>query len=280
MNKGLYIFVFYFLLIVFMTRSDWMKMMPTFLICLTIIFVSYFCAQMDFVIQQLPPEQFKTLTVQGDGKVYAQPDVLLYTIEIAHTSPTSVAANESVKKTLATVNEILKNNNVDMAYVQTTAMSVYPEYEYSYPRNKLTGYRASQMLSVKIKKITTDNVDVWPRSIDALLAVPDVNVSGISYDIEDKLKVYQEARAAAIAKAKQKANEMADGVGVNLTRAINISENNSRDNPPMPYYARGAIQSNVMEVDKASADAGSADNIISFGQLEFSSTINVTYGIE
>lgn len=255
------------------------KVIPLAIVCLTIILVSFLWWQKDITIQQLPPEQFKTLTVQGDGKVYAQPDVLLYTIEITHMAKTSVAANDSVKKTLAAVNEILKKNNVDMAYVQTTAMSVYPEYDYTFGRGKLTGYRASQTLSVKIKKITTDNVDVGPRSIDALLAVADVNVSGISYDIEDKLKVYQEARAAAIAKAKQKANEMANGVGVNLTRAITISENNSRDNP-MPYYGRAMAQSNVMEVDKASVDADSAGNIVSFGQLEFSSTINITYGIE
>jgi len=112
-----------------------------------------------------------------------------------------------------------------------------------------------------------------------LLAVADVNVSGISYDIEDKKAVYQEARAAAIAKAKQKAQEMADGVGVNLTRAISISENNSRDNP-MPYYGRAGAQTNVMEMDLKDASTSTTPNIISLGQLEFSSVINITYGIE
>lgn len=262
-----------------MNSDTLVKTIPTFLICLTITFVTYFFATKDITIQQMPLEQYKTLSVQGDGKIYAQPDILLYTITITHTSPTSVAANDSVKKTLIAVNEILKKNNVDMTYVQTTAMSVYPEYEYTYPKNKLTGYKASQILSVKIKKIATDNVDVWPRSIDALLAVADVNVSGISYDIEDKKAVYQEARAAAIAKAKQKAQEMADGVGVNLTRAISISENNSRDNP-MPYYGRAGAQTNVMEMDLKDASTSTTPNIISLGQLEFSSVINITYGIE
>lgn len=261
-----------------MNNDTLVKTIPTFLICLTIIVVGYFFAGKDITIQQMPPEQFQTLTVQWDGKVYAQPDILLYTIEITHTALTSVAANDAVKKTLVAVNEILQKNNVDMAYVQTTAMSVYPEYDYTFGRGKLTGYRASQTLSVKIKKVTTDNVDVWPRSIDALLTVAGVNVSGISYDIEDKKAVYQEARAAAIAKAKQKAQEMADGVGVDLTRAISISENNSRDNP-MPYYGRGAVQTNTMEMDM-SATAESKSGTIALGQLEFSSVINITYGIE
>lgn len=278
--KRLYTAIFYLLHTLLMNRNDRLKMIPNALVCLTIVLVVLFWSRKDMVIQQLPSDQFQTLNVDGEGKVYAQPDMLLFTIEITHRAPTSVAANAAVKKTLVAVNEILTKNKVDMDYVQTTAMSVYPEYDYTYGRSKLTGYKASQTLSVKIKKISTDNVDVGPRSIDELLTLPEVNVSDISYDIEDKMKVYQEARAAAITKAKQKAQELADGVGVDLGKAMSITENNSRDNP-MPYYGRTAMQSNVVEMDmQATVGADASSNIISVGQLEFSSRVSISYEIE
>lgn len=61
-----------------------------------------------------------------------------------------------------------------------------------------------------------------------------VSVQNIAYDIEDKTAIYQQARALAVKKAKQKAKEMAEAVGISLGRPLSINEENSWDYPR--YY--------------------------------------------
>lgn len=111
-------------------------------------------------MKQLPSEDFsRTLAVRGEGKVYAQPDVLTFTVDVFATEKTSVAANQAVKEKIKEVQAIFSGVGLAQEYVQTTNISLYPEYDYKDGYTKILGYKSSYALQVKIKKANTDNVE-------------------------------------------------------------------------------------------------------------------------
>ena len=104
-----------------------------------------------------------------------------------------------------------------------------------------------------------------------------VQISTMSYDIDDKTEFYAEARKLAFAKAKQKATELASLGGVSLDKPLSISDqvNSYPIYWPMPYQANVYRAEAAMDVS-AWAPALS----INPGQLEVSVIVNLVYGVK
>lgn len=100
----------------------------------------------------------------------------------------------------------------------------------------ITGYTVTQEL-----KVTTKSVDVANKALDAAVANGANQISGVTFTIndEDRKALQQKARKAAIADAKNKAQEIAKDAGIKLGKVVNIYV--SDDQPvPMMYDSRKA----------------------------------------
>jgi len=261
------------------------KLISTFFICITILIGFWFFSAKDFYIKQMPDDNInRTIGVYWDGKVFVQPDLLTFDIEISDIQKNSTIANDNVKNKLKQIHKIFDNIWLDKNYIQTKNISLYPEYDYKLWYSKLLGYKSVNILEIKIKKINTDNVEKWPKIIESILAFSWVKIDNIKYDLEDKTEVYTKAREMAVQKAKQKAKEMTDLVGIKLWKPISIQEENSRDNPIYyGWYGSNIAQQNVYQVDMVSNSnytEPTNDNVISIGQLNFSSKISIIYSID
>lgn len=204
------------------------------------------------------------LSVNGDGKVFAKPDTFLLTVVAQEKSRTTKEWFAQVAAKISEVQKLLKDNGIVEKDIQSVNISINPNYNYDNGRSTIDGFIASHGLQVKIRNL---------ESIDTILAgvssIANIQIQNTSYDIDDKTKLYTEARNLAIAKAKQKAEDIAKASGINLWKVINISENQGYNPPPM--YSN--------QFAKAEMATDAIWGGVSVGQLEISTNVSISYEI-
>ncbi len=249
-------------------------------ICGTILLMWFFMMNTDFYIKntshnELPNNLIShTIAVQWDGEVFATPDMLILSLSVEETKPTTQAAQTEVNKKISQIKDILDSNKIKNSDVQTQNVSVYPEYNYNEKERVLKWYRARHSLKITIKDANLENDGVWWQIIDEVSKIWWVRINNVNYDIEDKTPYYTQARELAMKKANQKAKELANVAWVNLLKPISISENLNTYYPPMPMYKNTYAMDAVMEEDMW----GWSD--ISLGELTIKLNLNVIYWID
>lgn len=173
------------------------------------------------------------ITVSGHGEVQAVPDTAFLNIGVQSTATNVADARDKAAKAATAVISSLKSNGVADKDIQTTGLSIQPQYDYKNPGEpKITGYMVTNTVTAKVRKLET-----LSKVIDDGVAAggDDVRLQGISFKVEDNAKVLQQAREAAMKDAKDKADQLARLGGVKLGGPVAISETQST--PPQPIAA-------------------------------------------
>ncbi|HMT01166.1 MAG TPA: SIMPL domain-containing protein [Candidatus Absconditabacterales bacterium] len=223
---------------------------------------------------QLPKNLISnTISVNGEGKIFAKPDMVILTIAASEQGKTTQEAQKKTNDKLAQIQQILAKKGISKDDIQTSNISMYPEYNYENNSSKMVGYRSNHTLTIKIKKITDEKngSDI----IDEVSKIGDIQLQNIQYDIEDKAKLFTEARKLAYQKAFTKAQEIAAISQVKLSKPLSIAEQQTNIFSPQPMYRNIMSAKAEMATD---AVAPTAD--ISVGQLEFSINLDIVYTIE
>lgn len=258
-------------------RHHLMKGGAVALVCLTILVSTFILANGNIYIKNLGSALDKsgavanTISVSGDGKVFATPDMIRITITASEIAETSAAALEVVNQKLSQAVEVLRSNGVDANDIQTSNISIYPEYDYSNNQAVLRGQRASASVEAKVKGLDA-KASQASKIIDQVAKIDKIQIGSISFDIEDKTAIFSEARKLAYEKADQKAKELAGISGVRLLKPVSISDTTYDIVPPQQF--RNA------SYDSVAGAAPSSETSLSSGQLEISVNLTVLFGIE
>lgn len=176
-----------------------------------------------------------TLTVSGEGKVLAVPDVAITELSINVEAATATIAQTQANAKSNAVVDFLKNKGIDEKDIKTSGYNIYPQYDYVNGRSILRGYQVTQSFTVKIRDIENAN-----EALDGVIDAGVNQVGGINFQIDDPEKLKDEARQKAIADAKQKAAVLEDQLGVDLGHIVSFSE--SQDGYfPQPYYFKDMV---------------------------------------
>lgn len=189
-----------------------------------------------FSVTSVTTQKSDTFNVTGEGKVTAKPDIASITAGISAQGQTVKAAQDEINSVINKVSEALKQNGVDVKDIQTANYNIYPTYDFTGRTQRITGYSASTNLLIKVR-----NLDSVNNVIDTATGNGANQVSGVSFDIDDKTKLQNEAREKAVEEAKKKAEQAAKIAGFRLGRIINYSENQPGFVRPMPL-AVGALE--------------------------------------
>lgn len=213
-----------------------------------------------------------SISVQWEGKVFANPDIFLLSVAVSALGNKTADAQATVKKDVDQLRTIVTQAGVAEKDIQTTQMSIYPEYDYLPSGTTRTKwFRATHGLTFKIRDLK--QVDTI---INQITFSDNIQIQSMSYDIDDKTELYTEARKLWFEKAEQKAEELASLANVSLDTPLSISDQVGYSNPiypPMPY------QANVYRAEMA-MDSSAGGWAINPGQLEVSVHVNVIYGIK
>jgi uncharacterized protein YggE len=172
-----------------------------------------------------------TITVSASGKVTVVPDVARINLGVSITKPTVKAVRQAGAKAMTDIIAAVKALGVADADIQTTNLSLYPQYgNGSAP--KVVAYQISEQI-----QITVRDLDKAGDVVDAAAAHGATDVNGISFEIADPVKAQNDARAAAVAAARTSAQAMATAGNVSLGAVVSITD----ATPVSPiYYGYGA----------------------------------------
>lgn len=245
------------------------------IIGLSVVLSFYFLSRTGIYIKQIGGVESNgkisnTISTSGDGKVYAKPDMAEINLSFSEVAPTSKEALDLVNKKVDEAIKKATENGLSDTDISTTGLHVYTEYDYSNSGRKVIGQRATQSLSLKIR-----NLDVKAAKaaslIDSLSTINNAQFNGISFDIEDKTKLFSQARELAFNKSKQKAQELAKLSQVKLMKPVSITDS-TYDISPKPYYA------NTSELGLAMGSG--ADTQVPTGEMAVSTTLSILWGID
>ena len=192
------------------------------------------------------------ISVDGIGRVTGTPNLLRLQTSIDVTKPDVTAAMNEASATMAKVQATLKSDAVADADLQTSGLSVQPDYDYSGKSPVLKGYQVSENLSVVLRDLSTAGSII---NDIAQAGGNELRMGSATLDIDGDDALVAQARQKAFADAKAKADAYAKAAGRSLGKVLSISESTSGQ--PQVYYAQAApAASNGLAVP---VQAGSQD---------------------
>jgi len=219
-----------------------------------------------------------TISVSGDGEVYAAPDIATITFTVTDEAKKVADAQSKVTTKVKEALDAIKALEVADKDIKTESYSSYPKYEYQQsdtatctiygcpPSGKqvLVGYEVSQYVTVTVR-----NLDSVNSIVDALGKAGVTNMQGPNFAIDKQDEVQAEARKQAIDKARAKAEVLARDLGVSLVRIVSFSEGGV-----YPNYERAMVSSG-----KGLDIAVPATPELPQGQEKITSQVTLTYEI-
>jgi uncharacterized protein YggE len=203
------------------------------------------------------------LDILAEGSVSRAPDVALISAGVVTQAATAAAAmSENASRMAATV-AALKRAGVADKDIQTSSISLSPQYRYIENRPPvITGYQASNQVNVRFREIKRAG-----GILDALVAVGANQINGPNFMVDEPEDALDEARTVAIAKARARAELYARAAGLRVKRILTISEGGGYAPPPMPML-------------QARAEKSAADTSIEPGEQRLSVSVSVSFELE
>jgi uncharacterized protein YggE len=175
------------------------------------------------------------LDINATGEVTRVPDVAVISAGVVSRSPTATAALQDSASKMSQVLAALKQAGVADRDIQTSNVSLNPEYRY--PENQspeLVGYSASNNVTVRFRDIRNSG-----KILDALVHEGANQINGPTLVVDKPEAALDEARAKAIATGRARAELYAKSLGMRVARIVSVSESGGYSvPPPMPMMAR------------------------------------------
>jgi uncharacterized protein YggE len=215
--------------------------------------------------RSVEPGTFRSFSASGEGKVVAVPDVAQFDFTVVTEGGKDLGSlqADNTKKVNAAI-DFVKGEGVDTKDVKTQSYNVSPRYQYyscNHPESSVTPCPPSEIVGYTVNQSIQVKVRDFSKTGDILSGVVKAGantVSALQFTIDDPTAVKAQARAEAIEKAKQQAEEIANAGGFKIGKLLGIDESGIY---PTSYYGMGGA---VMDKSVASApmptiEAGSQD---------------------
>lgn len=193
------------------------------------------------------------IVMTGSAEASAVPDQLTFSLSIGANAGDVSTALHSSNRVTRNVLRAVRARGIDVRDVQTTGLSINANYDYSDEGPPvLTGYHASQELSVLVRSLPDAG-----STISAAVGAGGNNVRlhGVQLQIGDKEALLREARGAAFAEAKAKAEQYAEASGSQLGDVTSVREVSAKSSAPQAYRTAGYAR----DLSSVPIRAGSAE---------------------
>ncbi|WP_240230071.1 SIMPL domain-containing protein [Devosia lacusdianchii] len=216
------------------------------------------------------PAYAGTISIEGRGEVTAAPDMATINSGVTTQGATAREALDANTAAMAELIAELKAAGIEARDIQTSGFSVNPNYVYTDERDangytlppKINGYQVSNTVTVAVRKL-----DTLGSILDKSVTVGANTINGVSFSVADPAELYNNARKAAFADARAKAELYAVTAGGSLDEIVSISETQGYNSPqPVAMYAR--------------ADAAGSPVPVEAGELSFAINVSVQWELD
>lgn len=177
-----------------------------------------------------------TISIQGEGKAQVRPDVTIVELGVTTDGKTVEAIQKENTNKMNEILKAVKALGVEEKDIQTQQYSIYPQYNWNEGVRQDAGFQIDQRIKIKVRD------EMITGSLIAKSAELGANqIGGLQFEIDDPSLFEQAARRDAIKDARDKAQALADELGLTLVRVVSFSES-SGGTPIMPrMYAMEAM---------------------------------------
>jgi uncharacterized protein YggE len=203
------------------------------------------------------------VTVEATGLVKVVPDAVQFNFSVFAIDASSSGALKRANELASQAREALDKANVDKDEIATQSINIYPEYSYSQDGvQNLVGFRATQSFAVTLRDTTSAG-----EVVDAVVASvgTDLSIDTLAPILINSKDAAEQARENAIKIAKDKAEDYAELLGVDLGNVISVRE----------FATSGAIPEPWLRADLAVGE--SSKTVVDLGTQEVSVTVEARW---
>jgi uncharacterized protein len=158
----------------------------------------------------------RTITVTGSGTARAVPNVASFSFGVQTDGPTAQAAQAANAQRTARVIAALRRIGIAKRDLQTTDVSVGPEWNND---GSVRGYAAHSSLQATVHRVRRAG-----RVVDAAVAGGATETSGPTFARADRAALYKGALRNAVSQARAKAAALAAEANVRLAGVVSVAE--------------------------------------------------------
>ncbi len=203
------------------------------------------------------------ISVSAQASANRVPDIATISTGVVTQATDANSAMRLNAEQMTRVNAAIKAAGIESRDIRTSGVSLNARYDYENGKSpRITGYEARNTVSVKVRDLSK-----LGKLMDALVAAGANDLNGPSFEVDKADEAYDEARLAALKKARARADLYANALGLRVRRIVSIDEGGGMMNP-MP----------VMRAMSADGFAGKAANTeIAPGESSLGVTLNIVY---
>lgn len=178
----------------------------------------------------------RTINVHGIGRVDETPDQVTVTLGVETSGPNASEALKENNAKAADLIKLLKERGVKDRDVQTSNLSIYPQYDNT--GRRIERYTVNNTVTATIKDVKGAGALIDGA---ATAAGDAIRVNGLSFGVSELGPARQKARTAAVKDGRAQAEELAEAAGVKLGKLRMIQGSGSYA-PPQPIaYAEAKM---------------------------------------
>jgi len=174
-------------------------------------------------LAQSPDKRPRTVAVRGTGTISAKPDQVRLSMQVMARAEAASSAMTQASDRTRTLLKILQDQGVDVKDIQTTRISVFPEYDREKRTNPpaIVGYAAQNDLTALFRG---DAISSLGTFLDQAVAAGATNFGGMNYETSERSMLEQKALELAATDARARAERLASQLGVSVGPVVSISE--------------------------------------------------------
>ncbi len=221
-----------------------------------------------------------TISVSGEGEVLAKPDIGQFSFSVRAEGEDAVEAQEKSAEAINKILSHLEESGVEEKDIKTQNYNLNPKYRYEEricargtycPPGEpiIDGYEVYQNISVKVR-----DLDAAGGLISGVGERGATNISGLNFTIDDESVLEAQARAEAIADAKEKAEVLARDLGMKLHRIVGFNENRGGG------YGYSTMDSRAFGGDAMEEVSFKTSPSLPTGENTITSSVSITYELK
>lgn len=198
-------------------------------------------------------DMVRTITVTGDASISRAPDMATISIGVTSVGESAAEALGTNSKTMEAVIARLKEAGIAGSDLQTSGLSVNPTYNNSPSGSSVataSGFTAMNVLTVGIR-----DLDGLGGVLDAVVSDGANTLNGVSFGLVNPGPALDEARKAAVADARARAEVLAGAAGVKLGDLVSLTEGYGFGGGPAPMFRAEAASAVPVERGEVSYQA-------------------------
>ena len=209
------------------------------------------------------------IVVNGNAEIEAVPDEATVRLGIVRQAATAQAAQEQANTVGQEILNAITKLGIQQQRIQTSRLTLTPVYAPQRPESReaprIVAYTAANIISVDVDKLN----QIGPV-IDAGLTAGANQLEGVQFRLKNDLPAREQALKKAVTEARQKAETIAEALGVRLGAVMEVSEAGVS---VVPVAAMGGFA-------EARVASLAAQTPVSPGQLEIRANVSVKFRIE